>query len=260
MERDRVPRAGGSSQRRRDPALPGPPRPRRGPFPAAAPVLRQRHPTGGPTLRKVRDASTRHYTGDALNPARALLLSGGRGVDLLGGRDADALAAERERGTLLSRTGLGDATSRWRATRSPRACVRWRARRRPIAATSWSRCGLGNGAGDTGNFEATGVFGAFLADRLRTEGEYELHVRAATTARSGGGGRRGAARTPARSLWSLVDVGIDAAATTSSTDAHGAGGGAPWCSRRATGTATRWARARGDAGESRRATGPAQPR
>lgn len=175
-------------------------------------------PTGGPLLRKIYDAKT-YYTGDTINPSVYFSFADDEWI-------ADAtveLTLSRPNasaGTILSQSGLrapvtvaGDTIPARQATLAQLGD--------PISLVDVEVLELGNDAASTGNFEPTGVFGRFLADRLLVEGEYQLHFHAATTSTSGGG-----CVYTCEVLWSLhVEVGVDANATTTSISVTGPGAG-----------------------------------
>jgi hypothetical protein len=174
-------------------------------------------PTGGPRLRKAYDTTT-YYTGDTVNPSVVFSFLDNSWISeatvevTLSRPNASA-------GTLLSQTGL----------QTPMTVMGDTIPARQVSlARIDSQIGLvdevfqlGNDAASTGAFETTGLFGKFLVDRLRVEGEYQFHFKAATTAASGGG-----CVYNREILWSLhVEIGVEPDTTTSTTTLTGPGTG-----------------------------------
>ncbi|KAK3368721.1 von Willebrand factor type A [Podospora didyma] len=168
-------------------------------------------PTGGPTLFKVPDNQT-YYTGDVLNPSVFFGF-----VDDTFFPSSVEVTLSRPNisiGSLLSYVGLGKpVTIAGDIIPARQASVQNLTSAISLVDTVFE---LGNDANSTGYFEETGVYGSFLVDVLRTEGEYTLHFRAK------GGNDSTVCEYARELLWSVhVEVGINASTTTATATGSG---------------------------------------
>lgn len=163
-------------------------------------------PTGGPRLVQV-PVTKLYFTGDTINPLVTFNFNDGSWpadatLDLTLSRPNASI------GSIISNAGLhapveigGDTIPARQAT--------LRATGVQISASE-ETFSLSNEPEDTdGLFEETGLYGKVLQEKLVTEGEYTVHVRAKTS---------GSCVYTRELLWSIhVDVGIDPAHTPVST-------------------------------------------